>query len=196
MPGRTNVFDEHPFKVILDYGHNPAAISAMAGLADRLDVKGHRLVVSAMPGDRRDEDIVAAARALAGHFDHYFLKPDDDRRGRGPMEVPEMIRDELLKQGVEEDRITLVESETEAVDMALNAAQPGDLLVVFADELARSWKQIIYFKKAEREAIVTAKPSRVERPAPEFEELMSATDQLIRDERGVRLARVESEESD
>ena len=196
VPGRTNVFDEHPFKVILDYGHNPAAISAMAGLADRLDVKGHRLVVSAMPGDRRDEDIVAAARALAGHFDHYFLKPDDDRRGRGPMEVPEMIRDELLKQGVEEDRITLVESETEAVDMALNAAQPGDLLVVFADELARSWKQIIYFKKAEREAIVTAKPSRVERPAPEFEELMSATDQLIRDERGVRLARVETEESD
>ncbi|MCV2872292.1 cyanophycin synthetase [Defluviimonas sp. WL0050] len=196
VPGRTNVFDEHPFKVILDYGHNPAAISAMAGLADRLDVKGRRLVVSAMPGDRRDEDIRDAARALAGHFDHYFLKPDDDRRGRGPMEVPEMIRDELLKQGVEEERITLVASEAEAIDMALNAAQPGDLLVVFADELARSWKQIIYFKKAEREAVVTAKPSRVERPAPEFEELMSATDQLIRDERGVRLARVESEESD
>ncbi len=196
VPGRTNVFDEHPFKVILDYGHNPAAISAMAGLADRLDVKGRRLVVSAMPGDRRDEDIRDAARALAGHFDHYFLKPDDDRRGRGPMEVPEMIRDELLKQGVEEERITLVESEAEAIDMALNAAQPGDLLVVFADELARSWKQIIYFKKAEREAIVMAKPSRVERPAPEFEELMSATDQLIRDERGVRLARVETEESD
>lgn len=196
VPGRTNVFDEHPFKVILDYGHNAAAISAMAGLADRLDVKGRRLVVSAMPGDRRDEDILAAAQALAGHFDHYFLKPDDDRRGRGPMEVPEMIRDELLKQGVEEERITLVESEAEAIDIALNAAQPGDLLVVFADELARSWKQIIYFKKAEREAVVMAKPSRVERPAPEFEELMSATDQLIRDERGVRLARVETEESD
>jgi cyanophycin synthetase len=196
VPGRTNVFDEHPFKVILDYAHNPAAISAMAGLADRLDVKGHRLVVSAMPGDRRDEDIVEAARALAGHFDHYFLKPDDDRRGRGPMEVPTIIRDELLKQGVEDNRITLVESESEAIEMALNAAQPGDLLVVFADELARSWKQIIYFKKAEREAIVTAKPPRVKRPAPEFEELMSSSDQLIRDERGVRLARVETEESD
>ncbi|MCB2130625.1 MAG: cyanophycin synthetase [Rhodobacteraceae bacterium] len=196
VPGRTNVFDEHPFKVILDYGHNPAAIAAMAGLADRLDVKGRRLVVSAMPGDRRDADIRDAAKALAGHFDHYFLKPDDDRRGRGPMEVPEMIRDELRNQGVEDERLTLVESEAEAIEMALNAAQPGDLLVVFADELARSWKQIIYFKKAEREAIATAKPIRVERPAPEFEELMSATDQLIRDERGVRLARVEVEESD
>ena len=28
-PGRMNIFDEHPFKVILDYGHNPAAVEAM-----------------------------------------------------------------------------------------------------------------------------------------------------------------------
>src|SRR5258707_8662548 len=27
-PGRLNVFDELPFKVILDYGHNPAALQA------------------------------------------------------------------------------------------------------------------------------------------------------------------------
>ncbi|UDF32808.1 UNVERIFIED_ORG: cyanophycin synthetase (plasmid) [Roseateles sp. XES5] len=196
VPGRTNVFDEHPFKVILDYGHNPAAIAAMSGLADRLDVKGRRLVVCAMPGDRRDEDIREAAKVLAGHFDHYFVKPDDNRRGRGEMEVPEMLRDGLIVAGVEADRITLVASEAEAVDMGLNTAQPDDLLVIFADELARSWKQIIYFKKAEREAIITAKPPRVERPAAEFEELVSATDLLIRDERGVRLARAEPEGAD
>ena len=29
-PGRMNVFDEHPFKVILDYGHNPAAVEPCA----------------------------------------------------------------------------------------------------------------------------------------------------------------------
>ena len=28
-----NVYDEHPFKVILDYGHNPAAIQAMVTYA-------------------------------------------------------------------------------------------------------------------------------------------------------------------
>ena len=112
------------------------------------------------------------------------------------MEVPEMLRDGLIAAGVEADRITLVASEAEAVDMALNTAQPDDLLIIFADELARSWKQIIYFKKAEREAIITAKPPRVERPAAEFEELVSATDLLIRDERGVRLARAEPEGAD
>ena len=49
-PGRTNVFDEYPFKVILDYAHNPAAFGAIADLADRMDVTGRRLLVVAMPG--------------------------------------------------------------------------------------------------------------------------------------------------
>jgi cyanophycin synthetase len=186
-PGRTNVFDEHPFKVILDYGHNPAAIAAMAGLADKLDVTGRRIVVAAMPGDRRNEDIVAAAKELAGHFDHYFLKPDDDRRGRGEMEVPNLLREVLLGEGVQDNQITLMGSEVEAIDRGLEAAQPGDLLVVFADELARSWKQIIYYKKAEREA-AAALPVKTERTVG-FEELLSGGDTLIRDDRGVRLAR-------
>jgi cyanophycin synthetase len=196
VPGRTNVFDEHPFKVILDYAHNPAAIAAMAGLADRLDVKGRRLVVAAMPGDRRDEDIVAAAKELAGHFDHFYLKPDDDRRSRKEMEVPILMRDVLLGEGVKDSQITLVPSEVAAIDMALAAAQDGDLLVIFADELARSWKQIIYFKKAEREAMAAAQPAKTLRPTVGFEELLAGGDSLIRDERGVRLAKGVKEDAD
>lgn len=187
-PGRTNVFDEHPFKVILDYGHNPAAVAAMSDLAKRLDVKGRRLVVAAMPGDRRDEDIIAAAQAMAGHFDHYILKADDDRRGRGFDEVPQMLKAELQRSGVSESAITLIPSEVEAIDHALEMARPGDLLVVFADESARSWKQIIYYKKAEREA-ATAPTHKAELPAVGFEEMLSGGDALVRDERGVRLAR-------
>jgi len=107
-----------------------------------------------------------------------------------------MLRAGLLAHGVDEADLTLMPSEVEAIETALGTAATGDLLVIFADELARSWKQIIYHKKAEREALVTAKPAREPRPAPEFEELMSASDQLVRDERGVRLARVETEEAD
>ena len=39
-PGRTNIYDEHPFRVILDYAHNPAAVDAMCGLVDRFDTTG------------------------------------------------------------------------------------------------------------------------------------------------------------
>ncbi|MGH8267608.1 MAG: Mur ligase family protein, partial [Steroidobacteraceae bacterium] len=49
-PGRMNVFNEHPFKVVFDYGHNAHAVGVMADLAQRLDVTGRRIVVLAGPG--------------------------------------------------------------------------------------------------------------------------------------------------
>ena len=44
-PGRMNIFDEHGFRVILDYGHNEAAVGAMVDLVERLapDRQAHRL---------------------------------------------------------------------------------------------------------------------------------------------------------
>ena len=37
-----NVFDEHGFRVILDYGHNRAAVGAMVDVVDRLKPRGAR----------------------------------------------------------------------------------------------------------------------------------------------------------
>ena len=88
-PGRMNIYDEHPFKVILDYGHNPAAVEAMCDLVERLDVSGRRIVVLAAPGDRRDEDIHDIGRIAAGRFDRYICRRDDSLRGRKPDEVPQ-----------------------------------------------------------------------------------------------------------
>ena len=49
-PGRMNIFDEHPFKVILDYGHNPAAVEAMCRLVERLEPAGRRIVGAGRAG--------------------------------------------------------------------------------------------------------------------------------------------------
>ncbi|WP_299950215.1 cyanophycin synthetase [uncultured Ruegeria sp.] len=192
-PGRMNVYDEHPFKVILDYGHNPAALKAMAALADQLEVKGRRLCVVAMPGDRRDEDIVDGAAALAGHFDHFICKADDRRRGRGHDEVPQMMRQSLIDNGVDDAAITIIPDEVEAVSAALEQAAQGDLLVIFGDDTTRCWKQIIYFNSDGEapEAAPVASPAE-----PAFEDMFEGDQNLIRDERGVRLAREISEDAD
>ena len=145
-PGRMNVYDEHPFKVIFDYAHNAHAVGVMADLAQRLDVRGRRIVVVAGPGDRRDEDIRDIARAVAGRFDHYVCRRDDGLRGRASDEVPNMIAAVLREQGVREDQITIIPDEQEAIDFALRMGQFGDLLLVFADALTRSWKQVTKFK--------------------------------------------------
>jgi cyanophycin synthetase len=193
-PGRLNVYDELPFKVILDYAHNPAAIKMVCDVVDRFQVSGRKIIVLTMPGDRRDEDIVEAASIAAGHFDHYICRRDDNLRGRERLEVPELLRSTLLDNDVSEDCIEIVEEEEEANDKALNMARAGDLVLVLADHVARSWKQIIYFKPGE-EVIQEAQPTKVvEIPQEFFGEFEFDEDlELIRDERGVRIAR-ESED--
>jgi cyanophycin synthetase len=187
-PGRMNVFDEHPFKVIVDYGHNASAIEVMCQLVERLEPKGRRILVIAAPGDRRDEDITEIGRICAGRFDLYICRRDDRLRGRSSDEVPLMLRDALLAQGVPADQITVQPEEPRAVEMALSVARPGDLLLIFADQITRTWKQVIGFKAEQ-----PAQPERPSRPVT-IEPAVSQPayrdgDALVRDGRGVRLAR-------
>jgi cyanophycin synthetase len=193
-PGRMNVFDEHPFKVIFDYGHNAHAVGVMADLAGRLDVQGRRIVVLAGPGDRRDEDLRAIAEAVAGRFDHYICRRDDGLRGRDGDEVPRILARTLQDRGVAAADISLIPDEQEAIDAALRMGRAGDLVLIFADALTRSWKQVIKFRpegatpmrKAESVA-----PTPV--PMQELEESVTEIEGLVRDERGVRLGREEAD---
>ena len=202
-PGRMNLYTEHPFRVLLDYAHNPAAIATVCDTVSRFDVDGRRTVVLTAPGDRRDEDITAIATIAAPHFDRFVLKVDDDRRGRGEDEVPRIQREALLAAGVGEDGIEVVLDEQEAVAHALATAAPGDLVVVFGDDITRCWKQIIRFdptggagrgaRTDDAPADATTEPAPATgastdlAPTPPVLDLPS--DRLVRDERGVRLAR-------
>jgi cyanophycin synthetase len=214
-PGRMNVYDEHPFKVLFDYGHNAHAVGVMVDLAQRLEVTGRRIVVLAGPGDRRDEDLVAIAEAAAGKFDHYICRRDDQLRDRAPDEVPRIIAAALRASGVPDSAIAVIPDEQEAIDAALRMGQAGDLLLVFSDALVRSWKQITKFKPASVGSAETAPGDVAEaddeaaapppafappisgglrggaasRPAPPSAEPASfGGEGLIRDERGIRIA--------
>ncbi len=192
-PGRMNVYDEHPFKVILDYGHNAAAIRAVSQLVDRLEVAGQRICVLGAPGDRRDEDIREIADETAGHFDHYICRADDNRRGRGDDEVPLMLQARLVERGVDQRAVEVVPDEQVAVVRALELAREGDLVMVFGDEITRTWKQIINFE-TEAGAIDDDTEGKqvqhfVEEDPGAF--MLEPGEELIRDERGVRIARRE-----
>ncbi len=144
-PGRMNVFDEHGFRVILDYGHNEAAVGAMVDVVDRLNPRGRKIVGVTCPGDRRDEDAVAIAAKVAGHFDVYICHRDDHLRDRGPDEIPNLLRDALIAEGVAPDAISIIGEEDKALDAALEQAQPDDLVLYFCEAITRCWKQIIHF---------------------------------------------------
>jgi cyanophycin synthetase len=193
-PGRMNIFDEHPFKVILDYGHNPAAVEVMCQLVERLEITGRRIVVLAAPGDRRDQDIADIGRIAAGYFERYILRRDDNLRGRQPDEVPHLLRDALLAAGVPAEQILVIPDEQTATDTALREAQPGDLLLIFADAITRSWKQVIQFRpEAPPRVAERPRPSRHEPAASAPAPLMDdGRREFVRDVRGVWLPREET----
>jgi cyanophycin synthetase len=192
-PGRMNIYDEHPFRVILDYAHNPAAVQAMCGLVDRFDVEGRKIAVLSAPGDRRDEDIREIAEIAAGHFDYFICRCDDDRRGRGKDEIAVMLKNKLLEEGISADQIDVIPNEQEAVSRALEMAQTGDLILVLGDHIKRTWKQIIYFNSgAHAEDSGRKVTAAIDLPdTGGFK--MDADIEIISDERGVRIAREEGD---
>ncbi len=216
-PGRLNLYEQHPFKVLFDYGHNAHAVTATCQLVNKLSVPGRRICVISAPGDRRDEDVRSvAAAAAAADFEHYICRSDDGRRGRAHEEIPRMLMTELIERGVDAENISVIADEQEAIESGLRMARAGDLLLVFADNLARGWKQIVNFHP-ELEASVVPAPRAArsvpretlqeESPADDAEPARSPANprsegslaspswtrklhdsQLMRDERGVILA--------
>jgi cyanophycin synthetase len=146
-PGRLNVFDEHPFRVIVDYAHNPAAIEALSDLVQRLRPNYRRVIgVVAAPGDRRDQDIREVGAIAGKTFDLLVLKEDNDRRGRKEGTIAALLHEAAREAGMRPDRMITVLDELEAVRHALSLAEPDDLVVVCADEITAVWKEVIYYK--------------------------------------------------
>jgi len=167
-------------------------VGMMADLAQRLDAQ-RRIVVMAGPGDRRDQDLIEIAGAVAGKFDHYICRRDDSLRGRDGDEVPRILAQALQAAGVTKEAITIIPDEQEAIDAGLRMGKPGDLLVIFADALTRSWKQIIRFQpdgampKASKPAEVPTLETNLDA------QLVAAMEGVVRDERGLRFEREEAD---
>ena len=188
-----NIFDNHSFRVILDYAHNPAAVRAMCDLTDRMTVQGRRIVVLSAPGDRRDQDIADVAGAAAGHFDHYICRRDDSPRGRGEDEVPRMLERGLVDAGVASGQVEVIVDEQASIAAALSMARRGDLVLVLGDAITRCWKQIIYFDSDDAGALEGDAAKRRDDPiGVEGFELPDGLT-LVRDDRGVRIAREEDD---
>ncbi len=196
-PGRMNVFDQHGFRVIVDYGHNPAAVDAMCTLVDRMTAgrwrDARRIAVLAAPGDRRDEDIAAIATRAASSFDHFVCRRDDNPRRRGHDEVPRLLAAGLRAAGVSDGAIELVPSEVDAVQRALEMAEPGDLVLIFADKTTRTWKQVIYFGGRGREPDTPVVDAADDAERPPLRALPGGLE-LVHEARGVVV--LDNEEAD
>jgi cyanophycin synthetase len=151
-PGRLNFHDNGEFQVLVDFAHNADGLRALCGFVDQLPVDGRRILMFAMSGDRRDDAIRAAAREVAGHFDHYVCRRYPSSRGRETNEVPTLLSQGLQDGGVQPSCITTAMDPVAAVAQTLDMARPGDLVVLTHshEELEAIWRQAISSKRSKR----------------------------------------------
>ncbi len=86
-----------------------------------------------------------------------------------------------------------ISDETAAIEAALRWGRPGDVLLIFVDQITRSWKQVIQFQPDAAPRPEPSRPAYVEAP-PLAEPVLLDSDQVVRDGRGVRLAREERDD--
>jgi cyanophycin synthetase len=153
-PGRLNMFELDGYRVVVDYAHNPPAMTALGEFVERLtepspggaraSVTGRRIGVVATAGDRRDEDIVELGRVAARYFDEIIIREDENNRGRPRGNTAELIAEGIEAAGEERrvGEVRIVLEELEATRAALDIAADGDVVVVCVDHANQVWKEL------------------------------------------------------
>jgi UDP-N-acetylmuramyl tripeptide synthase len=132
-PGRGNLFDLGGARVLIDFAHNPQAVTALGHLVRNLPAR-RRLLSFGQAGDRTDAQLRDFAQILWSFGpDHLHLADlAQYRRGRPEGEVIERLVEALSDSGARSDQISFYGSELESFEAALAWAEPGDLVVQLA----------------------------------------------------------------
>jgi cyanophycin synthetase len=132
IPGRFNVLSANGATVIVDFAHNPSALTALVEALDHFPHRRRCLVFSGC--NRRDEDIIRMGEVIGNGFDQVILYADRDNENRADGEV-----NALLSRGIDAgDRVAQVrevENEPRALETAVADLRPGDLLVLGMEAL-------------------------------------------------------------
>ena len=73
-PGRLNVFDELPFRIIMDFAHNPDGMRRIGEFAGQQTVPGRKLIAFSGASSRPDETIRNMGRAVEGILISIFAR--------------------------------------------------------------------------------------------------------------------------
>jgi cyanophycin synthetase len=146
-PGRFNIFDMGSFSVMLDYGHNKAGYSAVTNMLRHFDASVYTGVIG-MPGDRKDESIIEVGRLCGRFFNKLYIKEDSDLRGRDAGEVAGLLYRGAIEAGMDRDKITVIYQEDLALKKAMADAVPGEMIVMFFEELDPAVEILEKYRKA------------------------------------------------
>jgi len=131
-PARFNLLEVNGAVAVLDYGHNASSLAAVIEALEHLPM-AHRTAVYSAAGDRRDADLIRQGELLGDSFDRVILYEDEHcTRGRKAGEIIGLFRRGMADR-LRVSKIQEVIGAVRAVDEALTAARPGELLLLQVD---------------------------------------------------------------
>lgn len=134
-PGRMNLFNLGHYHALVDYAHNAASYEALGSFVQNWP--GERIGVIGGPGDRRDEDFIELGKLSARIFDRIIIKEDDDLRGRPSGQASELISKGIIQEKPDFQYEVMLK-ETEAINMGLDRAASGGLVVILPETVTRA----------------------------------------------------------
>jgi cyanophycin synthetase len=165
VPARFNVMDIHGVTVVLDYGHNVSAVAKLLEVIERFPHPRRSIVYSAA-GDRRDQDIVDQGRQLGAAFDRVFIYEDTYLRGRREGEITDLFRQGMASTDRVKD-IRSIQGGMLAIEIALAACLPGELLVIQPDRIDDGVALLKKFLDVGGREIPLGEALRCLKPAPD-----------------------------
>jgi cyanophycin synthetase len=148
-PGRLNILDAHGVRIIVDYAHNPAALTALGRLVAKLRKPGGRVFgMVSIPGDRRDCDLIEMGVLAAGIFDQIMFREAPDGRGRTAGSINALMSQGALSTGMAAADVHRLVDEEAATDACLAHARPGDMVVLMPTDVDGIWRRVNDFAEA------------------------------------------------
>jgi cyanophycin synthetase len=133
-PGRATLLRLDEVMLVVDYAHNPAALATVLRTLHRLWGPQRCIAAVTLPGDRRDDLLVASAEVLADGVTRVVLYDDEDSRGRAVGEVSTLVERAMRARRPQLHAVRAVGYRA-AVESALRLAAPGDVILVLYEKL-------------------------------------------------------------
>jgi cyanophycin synthetase len=156
--GRMNLYHIGGVQVFVDYGHNVAGIQEIAKTLKKFKA---RSVVGCItvPGDRPNDTVREVARVAAQGFHRLIIREDNDLRGRKPGEIASILMEEAISAGMDPRKITVVLPEREAFQHGLDTCNPGEIFVMFYENIEPIEQEIN--NRLNREDVITPEQEQV-----------------------------------
>jgi len=149
-PGRLNVYDKLPFKVVLDFAHNPHGLQALCKFIKNINTAGRRRLVAYWTRDTpRQADLLEAMRIVAPVFDSFICRDAAGTAEESLGKTAYQVEQALLSVGVPSESVRVIANFETAIDTVLHEAMPGDLVVIITGSKAfRVWRQVDDFRSS------------------------------------------------